>query len=58
MGLVHAFGSCLDCAWEAGSLNAMALGAKHHQKTGHQVMVEQCFSKTWLRTQPEEKLAK
>jgi len=53
MGLVHAIAHCLDCAWEVSSINAMVLAAQHHKKTGHQVSVEQCFSKTWLRIEPE-----
>jgi len=55
MGLVHALASCLDCNWEAGSRNAMILAAQHHRKTGHQVMVEQCFSKTYLRDESRVK---
>jgi len=49
MGLTHAQADCLDCAWSADSLNAMVLAAKHHRKTGHQVMIERCFSKIFLR---------
>ena len=54
MGLVHALASCLDCGWQATTLNAQGLGAKHHYKTGHQVMTEVCFSKTFLRSEPKK----
>ena len=55
MGLVHAMAHCLDCNWQADSLNSMVLGTRHHKLTGHQLMVEQCFSKTYLRTMPNPK---
>lgn len=58
MGLTHAFADCLDCGWKATGLNAQGLGAKHHYKTGHQVVTEVCFSKTFFRTTTTENVVK
>lgn len=49
MGLVHALASCMDCGKEWSDLNAQGVGAKHHYSTGHQVITEACYSKTFLR---------
>lgn len=51
MALVHALASCIDCGKEWGSLNAQGVGARHHYSTGHQVITEVCYSKTFLRTE-------
>ena len=47
MGLIHAIATCFDCGWNADSRNSMVLGAQHHRKTGHYVIVEQCFAKIY-----------
>ena len=49
MALVHALASCFDCGKMWDALNAQAVGAKHHYTTGHQVITEVCYSKTYLR---------
>lgn len=47
MHLLDAAAWCSNCQWKTEGKNAMGNAAKHHQKTGHFVMVElyysQCF---------------
>lgn len=44
MHLVHALAQCRHCdkSWE--SRNAMGVAARHHQATGHTVIVEVCYA--------------
>ena len=46
-GLTSAIADCLDCGWRNESFSARNLAAKHHRKTGHRVIVEQCYSKIY-----------
>lgn len=40
MRLIHALATCNTCGKTWGSRNAQAVGARHHQATGHEVYVE------------------
>ena len=44
MHLLDAAAWCSGCEWKTEGKNAMGNAAKHHQKTGHFVMVELYFS--------------
>ena len=58
MALVHALASCMDCEKEWSDLNAQGVGARHHYKTGHEVITEVCYSKTFLRVADDPRLRK
>lgn len=46
----HAIANCMDCDWEdQWYLTAPVNGKKHHEETGHEVMLEIGFNKTLER---------
>lgn len=40
-GLAGVQATCQDCGWESAAKNALGNAARHHDATGHYVMVEQ-----------------
>lgn len=44
-GVVHAVAECQECPWTTGYYkNALGNAAQHAQRTGHNVVAEQCIS--------------
>lgn len=43
-GYHHHVANCGECPFAVDSVNAMAVAAKHHYKTGHHVTVELGYS--------------
>lgn len=44
MHLIHALATCSDCGKRWESRNAMGVAARHHQSTGHTVVVEVAYA--------------
>jgi hypothetical protein len=53
-GMLRAYAVCCDCNWELERNNALAVGAKHSKKYGHEVHVEITYVHIFGR---KEKLA-
>ena len=46
-GVLDAAADCKDCEWKACSRNALALAARHHDRTGHQVSAHETWGVTY-----------
>lgn len=49
MKIIDSSAECQDCGKEWNTLNAHILGAKHHKKTGHEVIVEVSYGAVYRR---------
>jgi len=49
MKIIDSSATCSDCDKVWNSLNAHLLGAKHHKKTGHEVIVEVSYGTVYNR---------
>ncbi len=47
-GILGASAECLTCGWGVGSRNSLGLAAQHHDRTGHDVRIEQVLGVSYL----------
>lgn len=40
-GIIDSIAECRECPWRCEEKNALAVGARHHDSTGHFVYIEQ-----------------
>lgn len=48
---------CQGCSWTLQSRNALGVGARHHDSTGHEVRVEVSYAVYYGRSQAERRQA-